>query len=73
MLGRSSEALAVLALDLALDVAIADLATAVALFLATRQRQLDLRPRALEVDPRWDQGQAAPLTAPDQTLDLVAM
>ena len=62
-----------LALDLALHVAVADLAAAVALLLAAGERQLDLRPRALEVDPRRDQRQALALEAADQALDLVAV
>ena len=63
-----------LALDLAADVAVADLAPAVALLLAARQRQLDLGARALEVDPRRARA-SGPCAArrPDQALDLVAV
>ena len=38
--------------------------------LAPGQRQLDLRPRALEVDPRRDQGQSFLRGLADQPLDL---
>src|SRR3954454_22406758 len=66
--GPSTQAPAVLALHLALDVAVADLAPTVTLLLAACQRQLHLRPRALEVDPGRDQGQTAPLAATHQAL-----
>ena len=62
-----------LPLDLALDLAVADLAPAVAPLLAPRERELDLRPRALEVDASGDQRQALLLGASDQPLDLVAV
>src|SRR5262245_16196946 len=62
-----------LALDLAADVAIADLTPAVALLLAARQRQLDLGPGALEVDPGRDHRQALALEAAYQALDLVTV
>jgi hypothetical protein len=63
----------VLALDLAPHVAVADLAPTIALFLASRKRQLDLRTRSLELHPGGDQRQPAPLAAPDQPLDLVSV
>ena len=58
------------ALDLATHVTVRDLAPPVAPLLARGQRQLDLRPRSLEVDPGRDQGQAALRRFADQALDL---
>ena len=56
-----AQAVTQLAVDLALNVAIADLATAVAPFLAAGEGELDLRVRALEVDPGRDHRQALAL------------
>src|SRR2546423_3946918 len=61
----------VVALELAPHVALGDLASPIAAVLAARQRQLDLRVRALEVDPGRNQGQAALLRLADQALDLL--
>src|ERR1700751_5291274 len=61
-----------LAFDFAAHIAVGDLAAAVAALLAPRQRQLDLRPRAFEVDPHRHQGEAFLGGFADQALDLVA-
>src|SRR4051794_26202776 len=68
---ESLQPLPVLALDLSPDVTVTNLAAPVALLLAAREGQLDLGPRALEVEPGGDQRQPAPLATPDQALDLV--
>src|SRR6266540_1836867 len=70
---RLAEALLEVPLDLSAQVPIGDLAAAVPPLLALRQRELDLRPRALEVDPGRDQGQSALGRLADQPLDLAAM
>src|SRR4051794_30692952 len=70
-LRTSAKAAPVLPLHLALEIAVTDLTAAVPSLLAAGQGQLHLRPRALEVDPGGDQGQAAALAATDQALDLV--
>src|SRR5881394_1049879 len=61
------------ALDLATHVTVRDLAPPVAPLLARGQCQLDLCPRALEVDPGRYQGQAALRGFADQPLDLRPM
>src|SRR3954447_13140580 len=71
--GRSSKPVAMLALDLPLDVAVTNLPAPVTLLLAAGEGQLDLGVRPLEVDPRRDQGQPAALAATDESLDLVAV
>src|SRR5215207_898242 len=58
------------ALHLALHLALLDRLALVADVLAARQRDLDLRARALEVEPRRHQRQSLLARLPDQPLDL---
>src|SRR6188472_709990 len=58
------------ALDFTPHVSLRDLAAAIAALLAAGQRQLDLCPGALEVNPGRDQGQPPLRGLSDQPLDL---
>src|SRR5215210_7361464 len=61
------------ALDLAAGVAILQVAALVALFLAARDRQLDLDAAVSEVEPRRDEGQALLADRAVQRIDLAAV
>src|SRR5262249_23209224 len=60
-------------LHLAFELALLDRLALVADVLASRQGDLDLRARTLEVEPRGNQGQPALLGLADQPLDLLAV
>src|SRR4051794_36471941 len=68
-----SSALAHLAFHVAAIVALLDRAPLVVQVLAARERDLDLRVRALEVDPRRHERQPLLVRAADELLDLLAV
>src|SRR4051812_2191793 len=70
---RASSAAAHRAVHLALLLALADRLALVVRVLAAGQRDLDLRVRALEVNARRHDGQAALADAPDEAVDLTAV